>query len=113
MNELLAGCGINCEECPAYLAKQNEDDALRLATLEKWSSPEYPLTKEDINCDGCKIDGEHFKFCSECAIRDCVSDKGVETCAHCDQYMCDVLKNWLSQAGDGPRETLERIRAAL
>ena len=114
MTVMLACCGLNCAECPAYLAKLNDDDEQRLSALEKWSTPDYPLTKEDINCDECKSEGgAHFKFCDTCSVRKCVIEKGVETCAHCDDYICNTLEEWLSHAGDGPREILEKLRAAL
>ena len=110
----LAYCGLNCSECPAYIALRNNDDNLRAETLKKWSSPEYPLTSEDINCDGCKSsDGALFKFCGECAVRNCASERMVETCAHCPDYGCDTLQEWLSHAGDKPREILENLRSSL
>ena len=108
-----AYCGLICEECPAYIAKQTNDDALREETLKKWSSPDYPLTKADIECDGCKGTGVHFKFCESCAVRTCASAKGVETCAHCPDYGCETLEEWLSHAGEKPREILENLRSSL
>jgi len=114
MYENLAYCGLKCDECPAYLAKQNNDDSLREKMQKEWGSPEFPLTKDDINCDGCKsVDGVHFKFCNQCSVRNCASKKGVQTCAHCDQYGCDTLQEWLSQAGEKPRKILEDLRSSL
>ncbi|MFW9920021.1 MAG: DUF3795 domain-containing protein [Candidatus Thorarchaeota archaeon] len=109
-----AYCGLNCDECPAFIAKRTNNDTLREDTLKKWGSPEYPLTKDDINCDGCKSSGGAlFKFCGTCSVRKCASQKGVETCAHCPDYGCDTLEEWLSHAGDKPREILENLRSGL
>ncbi len=114
MSENTAYCGLNCVECPAYIAKMTNDDELRLNTAKRWNSPDFPVSKEDINCVGCKIEGEeHFKWCDKCSIRACAGKRNVETCAHCDDYICDSLKEWLTIAGDEARERLEKIRAAL
>lgn len=109
-----AFCGLDCAECPAHLAWKTNDDELRKKQAIEWGNPDYPLTAEDINCAGCKVDGEpKFKFCGSCSIRSCASERGVETCAHCDDYGCDTLEGWLSQAGDELRQKLENMRAAL
>ncbi len=110
----VAYCGLNCEECPAYLAYKNDDDNLRKEAATKWGSPEFPVKPADVNCGGCKMKGDPmFKFCSTCTVKACASKRGVETCAHCDDYGCDVLEEWLSHAGDESRQRLENLRAAL
>ena len=114
MSSKLAYCGLNCAECPAYLATLNNDSDLRASTQEKWNTTEYPVTLEDINCEGCKANsGIHFKWCNQCAVRGCASKRGVESCAHCDEYICGTLTKWLSQTGDEAKERLEKIRDAL
>ena len=37
MDKLIAPCGIDCSKCGAYIAKKNNDDALRKSTAEEWS----------------------------------------------------------------------------
>ena len=111
---MIAYCGLDCAECPAFLAWKNDDDKLREKQAVEWSSPDYPLSAEDINCVGCKIDAEpKFKFCGSCSVKACASTRGEETCAHCDDYGCDTLEGWLAQAGDELRQKLEKMRAAL
>ena len=110
----IAYCGLNCEECPAKLAKINDDDTLRAKMQQEWGSDDFPLSKNDINCDGCKTkDGVPFKFCATCSVRKCASARGVKTCAHCEDYGCEILETWLSNAGDESRQRLEKIRAAF
>lgn len=108
-----AYCGLDCSECPAQLAYLNDDDNLRQETIQKWSTPEFPVTIDNLDCEGCKSDGRHFVFCSSCTVRQCASKRGVETCAHCDDYGCDILEEWLSHVGESGRERLEKIRDAL
>ncbi|TET11402.1 MAG: DUF3795 domain-containing protein [Candidatus Thorarchaeota archaeon] len=111
---MIAYCGIDCAACQAHLAWKNDDDKLREKQAGEWGSPNDPLTAADINCVGCKADAEpKFKFSSTCSIRSCASERGVETCAHCEDYGCDTLEEWLAQAGDEQRQKLEKMRAAL
>lgn len=111
-HEMLAFCGLDCQSCPAYIATRENDDEKRKAAAEKWSTPQYPVKVEDINCGGCKQEGAHFKWCYSCAVRGCASEKGVATCAHCQDYEgCESLKSWLAQAGEDARKTLESIRS--
>ncbi|MFX0117594.1 MAG: DUF3795 domain-containing protein [Candidatus Hodarchaeota archaeon] len=66
---LLAYCGFNCAECPAYIATQTDDNILRANTAENWNNPNYTVTAEDINCEGCKTDeGRLFRFCTVCSV---------------------------------------------
>ncbi|MFW9788292.1 MAG: DUF3795 domain-containing protein [Candidatus Thorarchaeota archaeon] len=111
---MIAYCGHDCAECPAHIAWKTNDDELRKKQAAEWGSPEYPLSADEINCVGCKIDAEpKLKFCSTCTVRACGSKRGVETCAHCDDYGCDTLETWLQQAGDESRQKLDNMRAAL
>ena len=37
MKKLIAYCGLDCEKCDAYIATQNDDQALRKKTAELWT----------------------------------------------------------------------------
>ena len=114
MNKNIAYCGLDCAECPAYTAMITNDNELRRSTAEKWNNPDFPVSQEDINCVGCKIEGgDRFKWCDKCSVRACASERRVETCAHCDDYVCDSLKEWLSFAGDEAKDRLEKIRSSF
>lgn len=109
-----AYCGLDCSTCPAYtLAFVKDDDRLRRETAEKWSSPDFPVTADMLECAGCKSSGPHFAFCSDCGVRACASERGVETCAHCEDYECDIIEGLLSMMGEDARKRLESIRASL
>jgi len=113
-DEMLAYCGLVCTDCNAYIAKQNDDDELRRKTAEEWSRPGDPVSPEEINCDGCKTEtGELYKWCPNCEVRACAIEKGVETCAHCDDFGCDILENFFKMSGEELRNKLNKIQASL
>jgi hypothetical protein len=87
MKEIIAYCGINCAECPIYIATQDNDEKLRKETAEK-----YELKLEDCYCDGCGGDGKRIAaFCNKCEVRTCATNKKLENCAYCDDYPCELL----------------------
>ncbi len=115
MQEMIAYCGLVCTGCPAYIATQENSDTLRKQVVEKWSSDQYPMKVEDINCDGClSVNKRLIKFCNECEVRACGIERGVQTCAHCDEYTCSKLENlWGMISSAEAKERLEKIRKEL
>lgn len=112
--EMIAYCGLDCSECPAYIAKRTEDKELRARTAAKWSSPSFPVAPEDISCDGCKVeDGHRFKWCESCDIRNCASERQVRTCAHCPDYTCGKLQKLFETIGGEARDRLQNIRNSI
>ena len=116
---MLGYCGLDCEGCPVFIAKRDNDDELKLKTAREWSAlyAEYIgkecLTKEDINCSGCCSEGDVFVGCAICPIRKCGGEKELNTCAQCDQYnSCEMLNGFYSVPEHQPAKTnLDRIRA--
>ncbi|MFO7882028.1 MAG: DUF3795 domain-containing protein [Kosmotogaceae bacterium] len=91
MNKI-AYCGLLCEECEIYKATIKNDNNLREDTAKRFSSYNYPLSKEDINCLGCSgNEKDLFRFCNECEIRLCGIKREVNNCGECDDYPCDKL----------------------
>ena len=84
-NKFVAYCGLDCEKCDAYVATQNDDQALREKTAKKWAEMNgVTITPEMINCDGCRQDGRKTPYCeSLCPIRQCALGRKVETCGAC------------------------------
>ena len=60
-------CGINCENCGNYL--------------------------KNANCLGCRVDQEMI---SDCDIRDCCKEKGVEYCGLCPDFSCEKIEMFYS-----------------
>ena len=111
---MIAYCGLNCAECPTYLATQKDDDGAREKVAKQWSE-EYkiPLKVTDINCDGCKTDGGRlFGYCQMCEVKSCGEEKKIATCAHCDDFECDKIQALFKMAPT-IKEALEKIKAGL
>ena len=112
--KMMSYCGLICTRCGAYVAKRTNDDALRVKTAKRWSSPEWTVKPEEINCDGCTSDSDElFKHCYECEVRACARERGVETCAHCNDYICDKLEKLLGSVGEEAKKGLEEVRTSL
>lgn len=114
MDKMIAFCGLVCTECPAFLATMNDSDEERKKTAETWSKQfGFDLKPEDINCRGCLEVGEDiFGHCKVCEIRKCGQEKELENCAHCDEYGCDKLANFIA-AIPHAKDNLDKIRAGL
>lgn len=94
MRNMTAYCGLDCEQCDAYLATVHDDQALREKTAKKWSELNHvTILPEQINCEGCRADGIKTVYCeSLCEIRKCARKKGVATCGGCpDMDACRTV----------------------
>ena len=82
MKNLIAFCGLDCEECEARKATVENDSELRKKVAAEWSKLNgVEITAEMINCDGCRLDGRKTPFCASlCPIRQCAIVKKVSTC---------------------------------
>lgn len=94
MNEIgIAYCGLDCAQCPAYLATQKNDDRMRKATAKEWSMMyQATILPEQINCDGCTSGSDRlFQHCNQCQVRSCAIDLGYQNCGQCKDLPCDKL----------------------
>jgi hypothetical protein len=114
MEENLAYCGLICEKCAIYLATREEDKdkqyEMRVDIAQGIKKHYGQETKpEDVNdCDGCKAKTGKI-FCTGCEIRICAVEKGIENCAYCEDYPCEILEK-LFTTDIGAREQLDAIR---
>ena len=66
-----------------------------------------------MNCDGRKVEnGRLFGFCNACEVRQCSRERGVETCALCEDYDCVKIRG-LFKLKPSIKKSLNKIRAAL
>jgi len=115
-NLILAPCGIDCIECPAYKATREKDYGKLAEVLKEWAPVEEGYDPEDLLCDGCY--GERVsRDCQVCWIKDCVEERGIPYCAHCGDYPCvRLVKEWNSWRVNSAAEArvrLDRIRDGL
>ena len=87
MRPNIACCGLDCEQCDAYIATLHDDQALREKTARLWAELNHaPILPEHINCQGCRADGAKTVFCEQlCAVRRCARQRGVVTCGDCPE----------------------------
>ena len=87
MKDMIGYCGLDCEKCDAYIATINNDQALREKTAKLWTKlNNAPILPENINCEGCRMNGIKTVFCdSLCEIKKCALKKGVATCGDCSE----------------------------
>ena len=108
MNDTIAYCGLDCENCEARIATVNNDDALRQKVAKEWSELNgVQITPEMINCVGCRIDGVKTPYCeSLCPIRQCAVGRDKETCGSCSETdVCDKLGRII----ENNREALQNL----
>ena len=69
------------------------------------------ITKDMINCEGCRIDGIKTSFCDKmCEIKKCASGNKYETCGNCDSLiLCEKVKMIISNN----KEALDNIKNNL
>jgi len=97
---MIAYCGLNCNTCPIHLATieldQMEQQTMR-ESIAELCTKQYGMNlrpEEITDCDGCCAKtGRLFSGCWDCEIRKCASQKHVESCAFCEDYLtCHILQ---------------------
>jgi hypothetical protein len=81
-------CGLNCGACHTLIANEQQD--------EKWlktMAEQRNVKVEDLYCHGCKTDVTAF-FCTNCRMRACAREKGLEFCVDCADYPCEMITNF-------------------
>jgi len=113
--DLIACCGIDCENCDARIATVANDNELKEKTAQKWSEMygASGITAASINCTGCRVDGPKFSHCNNCEIRTCVFEKGFKTCGECTELDTCTIIGFVLQNVPGTKENLLILRANL
>ncbi len=95
-------CGLDCKECPAYIAMITDDNELRTKTAKEWSKQFcVEFSPESINCVGCRNEGIHGGYCGTCPVRKCaLEDKKVDNCFVCaDSKNCKTKADFEASTG--------------
>jgi hypothetical protein len=119
MNEIIAYCGLYCHSCPIYLATREMDEEKRykmrvdIARQIKEHYGQESKPEDVTDCDGCKTEtGRLYSGCKNCQIRKCGSRKGIENCAHCNEYACEKLEKFFVTDPEA-KKRLDAIRSTL
>ena len=97
---VLAYCGLNCNECPVYLASIVNNVAAQIQLAREYSTDTCKFSKEDMYCLGCHSDTVSPKMCGDCQIRICGMKKSYGSCAECDEFPCSTLRENLDDSSD-------------
>ena len=91
MEKIIAACGNDCSACPRYVKHPYEKTADELRyTAKLWMKIGYRdhiVTNGEISCIGCKPEN----WCRYRVI-ECCADKELSTCASCQEYPCDNIR---------------------
>jgi hypothetical protein len=119
MDEMIAYCGLICHTCAILLVTRETNDEkkhkmrIEIAQQIKKHYGQDCKAEDVTDCDGCKTEGGRlFSGCSKCQVRKCAREKGVENCAHCDEYVCEKLKDFFNIEPNS-KALLEEIRSKL
>ena len=89
-------CGVNCRNCPVYVATIENSDVKKSEVANDWSRLyNREFRSEDMTCFGCKSD-TRFSLCSKCDIEKCNISKKNDNCRECREYPCERIKEFES-----------------
>ena len=92
MSEIVSLCGYRCDLCPAYNenTKSISDRQKVSDGWLKYFGAKVPPEETGV-CVGCLNEGKHID--AGCPVRPCALEKGVDSCAHCKEFICEKLKS--------------------
>ena len=98
---MTAPCGLDCFNCPMYLAGQDEE-------LRRKISQRTNLPMEQAMCQGCRNQGgimDFWGWTEPCQAYQCISKKGYDFCYECEDFPCDHLHPYADRANEVPHNT--------
>ena len=109
--QLVAVCGTYCGACPAYIAKNSEDEQIKNKLQKELSSGPMKLNMENFGCDGCLSDGKIAAHCQSCAMRKCAASKqNVTRCSDCTDFPCSRITDFNNDGRLHHAELLGNLR---
>ena len=90
MAKMLGRCGYRCDLCAA----RSDDSQVRQKLVAGWRKylGHTMYTAENVRCDGCMANGRLAD--TQCPIRPCAIARDVDNCAFCEDYPCEMLKDF-------------------
>ena len=99
--QMTAPCGLDCFNCPVYLAC--EDEGLRTRISQNMGVP-----VEQASCRGCRNERGTIPFLGmsePCSVYKCTKEKGIDFCCDCSDFPCDHLHPYADKASLLPHNT--------
>ena len=99
--QMTAPCGLDCFNCPVYLAK--DDEKLRGIISKKTGIP-----LEKAFCQGCRDQDGTIAFLNmkqPCNVYRCIKEKDIDFCCDCSDFPCDHLHPYADKASEVPHNT--------
>ena len=95
MKQIISLCGMRCGLCMAYRPNIEGHPENRQILSDGWHNYfGFRIPPEEIVCNGCFPDGKPT-LDNECKVKPCVTARGLENCADCDEYKCEKLSSIL------------------
>ncbi len=89
--QLVSPCGVNCGDCPAYLAKS---DPLMLKKMLSLG-----FSGETLPCPGCRsVKGKCLVIGGDCETYKCFEKRRINYCYECDAFPCDKFNPAVDKA---------------
>jgi len=98
---MTAPCGLDCFNCPVYLA--NENAGLRAAIAKRFNIP-----VEKAVCQGCRHENGAIGFLGmtePCNVYKCIDKKEIDFCGDCEDFPCEHLHPYADLAAERPHNT--------
>ena len=99
--QMTAPCGLDCFNCPMYLA--NENEKLKATISERQGVP-----LDQASCQGCRNESGTIAFLGmtePCNVYRCIQEKGLAFCSECTDFPCDHLHPYADKASEVPHNT--------
>lgn len=89
---MIGYCGYDCALCAA----RSEDVEARQRLVDGWRRifGHQNYTAENVRCDGCRGNGRIAD--TSCRARPCARERGVESCAQCDEFACEKMRHLMA-----------------
>jgi hypothetical protein len=98
---MTAPCGLDCFNCPMYLAIENEE-------LRAKISKNRGIPFELAVCKGCREEvgkPDFLNWTEPCNVYKCVTKRNFGFCSQCSDFPCDHLHPYADRASEVPHNT--------
>jgi len=92
---IITRCGYRCDLCLAYRPNIDKNETNRKILSDGWYKYfGFRIDPKDIRCEGCLSKKDKPQLIDKnCPVRPCVIKNGYRTCAECNNFICQKLKD--------------------